>query len=202
MYGGYNMIFLPNSADKYLSALRLYVHLNILKYGIKDKHYKQLKMLSLTEALFAAENTEPADICILSKNLIYAAAAIKLESEIHLKASFSLSGYYKIPRKTYITLLMELLSGGSHCKISLANTDGGILIKLKNAHITRHIPLLIKCLNGFSLRESNSKNMVIYLPFQKCPAAPPEKNGAADYLTDPFSPVTVFLYKHRFDNFI
>lgn len=196
------MIFLPNSADKYLAALRLYVHLNILKYGIEDKHYEQLKMLNLTEALFAAENTEPVDLCELSKSLIYAAAAMKLEAEIHLRAKVSIIGNYRLSRKTYTTLLMELLSGEKPCEIILSKANGGLLIKIKNANITNHIPLLIKCMSGFSLRENSSDNIVIFIPLEKCPAAPPEKNRSVHYLTDPFSPVTVFLYKYRFNNYI
>lgn len=189
------MIFLPNSADKYFAALRLYIHLRIIKYGMTEKHYEQLKMLNLAEALFAAESTEPVDIFELSDNLIIASAALKLEYGLHIKAKISGSGAFRISRKSYTVLLMELLGGYQDCEIHLEKKSGGVLIKIQNGNMTRHIPPLIRAMNGYALRESFADNMVIYLPLDRCPAAPSEKNRPVHYITDPFSPVNIFLYK-------
>ena len=63
------MIYLPKTFERYLSALRLYVQMSVLKDRDGAKHLAQLKKISLAEALYFKEERSPVDIIKLTNCL-------------------------------------------------------------------------------------------------------------------------------------
>ena len=69
------MIYLPKTFDRYLSALRLYVQISVLKGG-GVKQLSQLKKIGLAEAFYYRNELSPINIIKLSNSLLGAAVII------------------------------------------------------------------------------------------------------------------------------
>lgn len=187
------MIYLPKTFERYLSALRLYVQMSVLKGG-GLKQLLQLKKISLAEAFYYKNEQTPTDIIKLSNSLLGAAVIILMQRGIRLSALFSGGDVHLISRRLYTALLSELVflscDGG---KIKVSAEPKNIIIKAEGVRRSDLLPRLIKALKGFYLFERATDTLLIIIPTEKTRLKPETVENEWCYILDRFSPVNIWL---------
>lgn len=194
------MIYLPKAFERYLSALRLYVQMSVLKGGNADKYLNQLKIISLAEAFYFRRERSPVDIIKLSNSLMGAAVIILLQRGIKLSLTLSGGGVYLINRRLFSSLLSELVSCGKNgCKIAVSAQSGRIIIKAAHLEPSDVLPRLVKAMNGFFLLERVKSGILIVIPSEKTLLKSQRIENEWCYILDRFSPVNIWLSNVRND---
>lgn len=194
------MIFLPNAFERYLSALRLYVQMSVLKGGDGAKNLAQLKKISLAEALYFKEERSPVDIIKLSNCLLGAAVIILLQRGKELSLTLSGGGVYLINRRLFSLLLSELAAKAENgCNISVSAEGKGVIIKADKTQCSDIIVRLIKAMNGFFLYERVKNTLIIFIPSEKTRLSSQKIENEWCYILDRFSPVNIWLLNLRND---
>ena len=187
------MIYLPKTFERYLSALRLYVQISVLKGG-GVKQLSQLKKIGLAEAFYYRNELSPINIIKLSNSLLGAAVIILMQRGIKLSSAFSGEGVYLISRRLYTALLSELVTlieDDGVIKVSIKKKN--ILIKAEGVRCSDILPRLIDALRGFYLFERVSNNLLIIIPAEKTDLKAEITENEWCYILDRFSPVNVWL---------
>ena len=193
------MIYLPKAFERYLSALRLYVQMSVLKGG-GAKQLSQLKKISLAEAFYFKDECSPVDIIKLSNSLLGAAVIILMQRGISLSAFFSGGGVYLINRRLFSALLSELASSTENGgEISLSAQGGRIIIKAAGTQRSEVMPRLIKAMKGFLLFERIKSRLLIVIPSEKTDLPSQKIENEWCYILDRFSPVNIWLLNLKND---
>lgn len=194
------MIFLPKAFERYLSALRLYVQMSVLRGGEGAKHLAQLRKISLAEAFYFKEERSPVDIIKLSNSLLGAAVIILLQRGKELSIKFSGGGVYLINRRLFSALLCELAQSSQNgCKISVSAEGKGVIIKAAQTQRSEVLARLIKAMDGFFLYERVKNNLLIFIPSKKTRLSSQKIENEWCYILDRFSPVNIWLLNLRND---
>ena len=88
------MIYLPKAFERYISSLRLYVQMSVLRGGSNVKRLSQLKKIGLAEAFYLKEERSALDIIKLSNSVLGAAMIILLQRGIKISVILSGNGFY------------------------------------------------------------------------------------------------------------
>lgn len=184
------MIFLPNNFFRFLSALRNDIQSRILRKGILKGHLRLIKKITIAEAVFTERSPEPADIAGLSSRLLQAIYIKLLENG--RRFSFSVSGreMFLIDKKGF-TVFLLLLSRSAE-KIFVYSQRGKIVIKARAADLNACRPLT-NALNIRVFKELKTNTAVLIIPATKTEKKATEDLSVSEYITDPLSPVNVFL---------
>ena len=187
------MIYLPKTFERYLSALRLYVHISCLRGG-GLKQLSQLRIISLAEAFYYKNELTPIDIIKLTNSLLGAAVIILMQRGIRLSAVFSGGGVCLINRRLYTALLSELFKFSSDgCKIKVSTEPKRIIIKAEGVCFSDIIPRLVKALKGFYFFERFTKALLIIIPSEETELKSQPVENEWCYILDRFSPVNIWL---------
>ncbi len=178
------MIFSPNSAMRYLAALRIYVSLSILKNGLNAKHLENLRKIFTAEAFLNKKSLQSVDIKKLSYNFFESISAIKQD----FKFCCNLYGNFLINKKLFTILLLQLSKETK--EISLENNNTFLIIKL-NGKIKNLSTL--KALKGYSLFEIKNKKTIIIIPTTKTKQKSVEIESEWELLFDKFSVLNIFF---------
>lgn len=193
------MIYLPKAFERYLSALRLYVQMSVLRGG-GTKQLTQLKKINLAEAFYYKNERSPIEIIKLSNSLLGAAVILLMQRGIRLSAVFSGGGVYLINRRLFTALLSELaantINGG---KIAVSAQGKRIIIKAAGIQRSETLPRLIKAMNGFFLFERVSDTLLTVIPTEKTRLKAETVENEWCYILDRFSPVNIWLLNARSD---
>lgn len=187
------MIYLPKTFERYLSALRLYVQMSLLKGG-GTKQLAQLKKINLAEAFYYKQELTATDIIKLSNSLLGAAVIILMQRGINVSAVFSGGGVRLISRRLYTALLSELVSlMGDGCEIKVSLKKKNIIIKAEGVCHSHILSRLIKALKGFSLFEGVTNTLLIVIPTEETKLKAENVENEWCYILDRFSPVNIWL---------
>lgn len=193
------MIYLPKAFERYLSALRLYVQMSVLKGG-GTKQLLQLKKISLAEAFYFKKERSPVDVIKLSDSLLGAAVIILLQRGIRLSAFFSGGGVFLINRRLYTALLSELISlSNDGCKIAISAEQSNLIIKAANICFSNTMERLVKAMKGFFLIERTNNTLLIVIPTEKTCLRSETVENEWCYILDRFSPINIWLLNVRND---
>ena len=187
------MIYLPKTFERYLSALRLYVQISVLKGG-GVKQLSQLKKIGLAEAFYYRNELSPVNIIKLSNSLLGAAVIILMQRGIQLFSSFSGDGVQLISRRLYTALLSELVflsRDGSEIKVSTEYKK--VIIKATGVAESHILLRLIKALKGFFLFERVTDALLIIIPTEPTDLKAEGVENEWCYILDRFSPVNIWL---------
>ncbi|MGN0492170.1 MAG: hypothetical protein ACI4F7_00855 [Acutalibacteraceae bacterium] len=194
------MIFLPKAFERYLSALRLYVQMSVLKKGGGAKQLAQLKTISLAEAFYFKNERCPVDIIKLTNSLMGAAVIILLQREIRLSLKLLGGGVYLVNRRLFSALLSELAAKAENgCEISVSVQSNAVIIKAAQLERSDVLPRLIKAMNGFFLYERVKNTLLIFIPCEKTRLPSQKIENEWCYILDRFSPVNIWLLNQRND---
>lgn len=187
------MIYLPKTFERYLSALRLYVQMSLLKGG-GTKQLAQLKKINLAEAFYYKQELTATDIIKLSNSLLGAAVIILMQRGINVSAVFSGGGVRLISRRLYTALLSELVSlTGDGCKIKVSLKKKNIIIRAEGVCRSDILSRLIKALKGFFLFEGVNNTLLIVIPTEETKLKAEAVENEWCYILDRFSPVNIWL---------
>lgn len=193
------MIYLPKAFERYLSALRLYVQMSVLRGG-GTKQLSQLKKINLAEAFYYKNERSPIDIIKLSNSLLGAAVILLMQKNIRLSAVFSGGGVYLVNRRLFTALLSELAANAKNGgKIAVSAHDGQIIIKAAGIQASETLTRLIKAMNGFFLFERVIDTRLIIIPTEKTRLKSETVENEWCYILDRFSPVNIWLLNARND---
>ena len=177
------MIVLPNSFERYLASLRIFVSLSVLKHGLLPKHYKNLKKIYTAEAIYNKNTMQSVDINKLCKNLLTAATTIKpdLKFESYINKNVYIN-------KSLFSLLL----------LSISKISNLIKIEHKSDHIciffeafkTQRIPYLQE-LGGYTLKLNNKSLALIPVAISNTDSIYQESEF--EYIFDKFSVLNIFL---------
>ena len=194
------MIYLPKTFERYLSALRLYVQMSLLKdSGVKQ--LSQLKLINLAEAFYYKKEKTPTDIIKLSNSLLGAAVIMLMQRGIRLFTSFSGDGVQLISKRLYTAFLSELIylsHDGSEIKVS--TEYGNVIIKATGVGTSDILLRLINALEGFFLFERVSGKWLIAIPTEPTELKADAVENEWCYILDRFSPINIWLLNTKKDN--
>lgn len=179
------LIVLPNSFERYLASLRIFVSLSILKHGLQAKHLEKLQKIHLAEAFFDKNSLQSVDIFRLSQNLLNAVRSINC----NLNFSCAKAGNFYINKKLFTILLLKLCEFSDN--ISLNSQENYIQMKFSGKN--QNISPILNALKGFYIYESKSNLSLVIIPATKTHQESVYIESEWEYLFDKFSIVNIFF---------
>ena len=179
------MIVLPNSTERYLSALRIYVSLSVLKHGLQARHLKMLKKIYTAEAYLNRNSFLSVDIYKLSTNLFRAAKAIA--PNFNFKVAHSSNRYINKAIFTLFLLKISLLS--SKCEISFTKES----IVVKSDISPGPLSAFLSAMGGYSLYEIHRNRSLLIIPAPKTDKPSVYIESEWELIFDKFSLVNIFF---------
>ncbi len=176
------MIVLPNSFERYLSALRIFVSLSILKHGLQTRHLRNLKKIYSAEIFLYKNSTQSVNIKKLCQNLL---GAVKLLCP-QLKFNCQTFDTYYLNKNLFSLLLLWIAKHSNYISINYSNFC--IYIKFQSKTVPT-IPYL-KELGGYYLKLKN--NFLAVIPVTKSYTDSVYIESEYEYIFDKFSIVNVF----------
>ncbi len=173
------VIVLPNSVERYLSAVRISVSVSILKHGLQTRHLKSLKKIHIAESLLHQNTRQSTDVNSLCTNLLSAVATIK--DGFSFKCN--LSGNLYLNKNIFTLLILYLAKQKSFFKIT--QTGGFLLIHLDGK--PKDVSLLVTALNGFFFFETKTQKSLIVIPTTESNEKSVEIETEWEYLFNIFS---------------
>ena len=178
------MIVLPNSFERYLSALRLCTTLSTLKHGILPRHLENLKKIYKAEAYYYKNRQQSVDVKTLCNNLLGAVATIKSDFKFFVEVK----GNYLINQQLFTCLLLTAAQD-SNVKI----TASGKFIMLFFFEGKHTVYPLINALGGFFLKDNKTLLSLAVIPVFPTTQKAGYTNSEWEYLFDKFSVVNIFF---------
>ena len=179
------MIVLPNSFERYLASLRIFVSLSILKHGLKPKHLKMLKKITIAEAFYNKNTLQNIDIYKLCINLFRAISTYKN----HFKFHISKTNNHQINKILFSLLLLAIAKHADSCKIYA--TQNHIVIKSNN--ISKQLIAFINALGGYYLREIFTNKLAIIIPAAETKKPTVYIESEWEYIFNKFSILNIFF---------
>lgn len=177
------VIVLPNSFERYLSALRISVSVSILKRGLQIKHLKSLEKIYIAEALMLKNTRQSVSVNTLCANLLGAVSIIK--DNFSFKCDIINNLY--LNKNLFTILLLYLAKEKTFLKITEINDF--LLITLNGK--TCNLSPFIRALNGLSLFEIKTNKSVIIIPADESGEKSVEIETEWEYLFNKFSVVNM-----------
>ena len=179
------MIVLPNSFERYLASLRIFVSLSILKHGLKPKHLKMLKKITITEAFYNKNTLQSVDIYKLCINLFRATSTYKT----HFKFHISNTDNHQINKMLFSLLLLTIAKHTESCKIYSTQTH----IVIKSNNISKQLIAFINALDGYYLREIYTNQIAVIIPAPETKKPTVYIESEWEYIFDKFSVLNIFF---------
>lgn len=173
------MIVLPNSFEKYLSALRISVSISILKHGLQPRHIDNLRKIHIAESLFHQNERQSVDINKLCTNLLSAVKTIKTDFDFRCNAN----GNFSINKNLFTLLLLNFAKQKDFIKISAKDN----FLKINFEGKAKSLSHLINASGGFSLYEVKTKQTIIIIPANQTNEKSVEIETEWEYLFNIFS---------------
>ena len=182
------MLDLPNSFKRYLSSLRIFVSLSILKYGLQPRHLENLKKIYCAEAFYHKNSRQSVNIKKLSTNLLNTVTAFRYEFNFYCATEYN----YYINKNLFTLLLLEISYESDFINIS-AN-ENFLLIKCSSKG--KQLLKTITALGGFSLFETKSNATLFIIPVFKTQQPSVYIESEWEYLFNKFSIINIFFDKY------
>jgi hypothetical protein len=179
------VIILPNSFERYLSALRISVSISILKHGLQQRHIDNLRKIHIAESLLFKDRRESADIHKLCTSLLGAVKTIKNGFSFNCQ----INGNHIINKNLLSLLLLNLAKQKNFLKVS-AKKD---FLKIRFSDKANHLSHFVKALNGFSLYERKTKQTLIIIPASETNQKSVPIDSEWEYLFDKFSVINLLF---------
>ena len=183
------MTVLPNSFERYTSALRILTSLLILKHGLSEKYLKNLKKIYTAESFFLENFCEAINIEKLTLSLLYAVSIIKFKQNEKFSFEVTANGNFLINKDIFTVLLLNLCKDSE--KLYINTLESQIIIDFKGNN--KKSLSALKKLKGFyfySLKTSTGK---IVIPAKETDEKSVVFPSEWENIFDRFSPVNLFF---------
>ncbi len=178
------MIILPNYFDRYLSCLRYYVSLSILKHGLSIKHLKNLQKIYIAEAIFYKNTKDNINIEKFTSNLLKAISDVTRNFEF----SSEIKGNYMI-NKNLLELLIILIAKQTEF-LQIKSLDNYLTVKFIGK--PKNLKPIIYALDGVFLFEMKKNKSIIIIPLRET-VYHDETASEYQHIFDKFSFFNVFF---------
>ena len=189
------MQFLPTKNEKYVSALRGYMHKSILCRGVNAKRLETLRKIYLFDLCISKPAPKNTDALILCRNILTECSVELIKKGIFITVDILGDGIKRIDTKVFTALIGEMVAqtvkdGQRHITISI--TEKEIRITSKGKRLRGYPLRLIKKLGGRYLVLGNTNAVSIPAPCCKI-YKDLENSDIKELLLDPISPIKVYL---------
>lgn len=178
------MIVLPNSFERYMSALRIFVSLSILKHGLQPRHLEKLKKIYYAEALFHKNLLGSVDINKLCNNLLGAVRSLNPDFKFYCHTHEN----YILNKKLFTCLLLTAAKTGNINVLSHGN-----FLKIKFSGESEPLSPFVSALGGFLLHERTTTQGIAVIPVTLTAQESVYIESEWEYLFDKFSAVNLFF---------
>lgn len=189
------MQFLPTKNEKYVSALRGYMHKIILCKGLNKKRLLNLRKIYLFDLCISRLSPKNTDALILCRNILTECSVELIKKGVFITADIFGDGIKCLDTKAFTALMGEMIAqmvedGERHIAIKIGDKEIRITSKGKRL---RGYPLrLIKKLGGRYLVLGNIN--AVSVPAPLCEIYENLENGdIKELLLNPISPIKVYL---------
>ena len=189
------MQFLPTKSEKYVSALRKYMHKNIILRGVTANRLKILRKIYLFDLCCSDSFRQSADALILCRDILTECSVELIKKGIFMTVDIWGDGIKNIDIKAFTALLCEMVAHTATAgekTVSLCLTEKEIRITSKGEKLRGYPLKLIKKLGGRYFVLENTNAISIPALSVKCDKIT-ELDDIKTKLTDPLSPVKVYL---------
>ncbi len=178
------MIVLPNSYERYLAALRIFVSLSILKHGLQPHHLEKLKKIYCAEALYNKTLVQSVDINKLCANLLGSVNAINPD----FKFSCHINGNFYLNKALFSAFLLQVTKITD--TIWVDGNEAFITIRFPNPNNTP-LPFL-STLGGYELKETKQNITLTLIPTAQTPQESVYIESEWENIFDQFSAANIF----------
>ena len=185
------MQFSPKKTEKYLSAIRNYLHKRICTCGINTKRLYIAKKLYICSTLYKPDPPTPTDIALFCK-VILSCAQVELYGcgkrfEFDIKGDTTLL----VPRDLFAALILETVIYARKLQVNII--DNRVYIIYNGKAPQKRLKAIIRASGGTYLFERKKRTHAIFMRFSKTHRVSQKITGAVELLTDPLSVVKVFI---------
>ena len=189
------MQFLPTKKEKFVSALRNYIHKNILRRGVTANRLRILRKIYLFDLCCSHPFYQNTDALILCRDILTECSVELIKKGIFMTVDIWGDGIKSIDIKAFTALLGETVAHTATAKeksISLCLTEKEIRITSKGEKLRGYPLRLIKKLGGRYFVLENTNAISIPALTVKCDKIT-EIDDIKTRLSDPLSPIKVYL---------
>ena len=179
------MIVLPNSFEKYLSALRISVSISILKHGLQPRHIDNLRKIHIAEALLHKTERQSVDINKLCTNLLSAVKTIKTDFDFRCNAN----GNFSINKNLFTLLLLSISKSSNSIDVTARNS----FLEIKVSHKSEKALSFVRALKGYSLFELKSRQSLIIIPIRETKEESIPIESEWEYIFNKFSVLNIYF---------
>ena len=187
------MIFSPNTFERYLSALRLFVQKKVLKNGNKPKYIQNLKKISFAECILGKNESFPTDVIRISDSILGAAQLLMLPRGREFKVRLSGGGIKALNSRLFICLITETVNNLKPQTLIEIDACEKIVISAVLEQKGKYIKKLIKALGGLYFYENKKGRIIITLPAKETMLPAERVENEWCYILDRFSAVNIWL---------
>lgn len=182
------MIFLPNKYERYIAALRNYLH-NLNNKKNNDKNIAlRFKKIYEFEALFLNIDKLPCDVKLLSSKVLIHIYSKLIYKNINLDFTVKIKKNYILNIKLFTIVLTMLAVNSKYIKV--CESESKIIIKCKTN--TKLKNKYLKGLNAYSFYDIRKNILLIVINAQITNKKSVEIKEEWDIL-NPFSPINLIL---------
>lgn len=183
------MTVLPNSFERYTSALRILTSLLILKHGLQHKYLKNLRKIYTAESFFRSDFYESVNMKEFTLSLLYAVAIIKFKQNKNFTFEVDADKNFLISKGVFTVLLLNLCK---YCEqVCICVKDQNIIINFKGNH--KKSLSALKKLKGFYFYSFKTRIGKIIVPAKLTDQKSVDFSGEWENIFDRFSPVNLFF---------
>ena len=174
------MTVLPNSFERYTSALRILTSLLILKHGLQHKYLKNLRKIYTAESFFRSDFYESVNMKEFTLSLLYAVAIIKFKQNKNFTFEVDADKNFLISKGVFTVLLLNLCICCE--QVCICVKDQKIIINFKGNHQ-----------KGFYFYSFKTRIGKIIVPAKLTDQKSVDFSGEWENIFDRFSPVNLFF---------
>lgn len=185
------MHFSPKKTERYLSALRNYLHRKICVDGINNKRLLLAKKLFICSVLYSPDSPCPTDIALFCKVMLSCAQVELMGYGKSLIYSISGNSLSLLSRDLFTALILETANCAARISVYIKTDRIAVLYRGKAPQ--KRLRAINRMLGGTILLERKSQTNAIFVPLKKTQQKNQRITGAVELLTDPLSPVKIFI---------
>lgn len=189
------MKFLPKSRARYIAALRETFQRRLLSVRIKDDFRSRMRKLTVFSCLSGESGTLPVDSAAFFSAQIAACRFLLLSRGTVLFAELSVNGVRELPCRTLAVLTARLLQKAEPRFLRLTVTSNQNTVRiLLHGTVADRTDCALANRNGMVCLNNVTRHLTgLFYPSKPLSRAGLPVPAAKELLTDPFSPVRLFL---------
>lgn len=188
------MQFSPKKTERYLAALRNYLHKRIWIDGINEKRLHFAKKLFICSVLYRSESPCPTDMALFCKVMLSCAQVELMGYNKNLEFMINGNSLSMLHRDLFTALILEIANCASKISVNIKKERIDVFYHGKAPQ--KRLKAITRTLKGTVMYETKNQTHAIFVPLYETAQKSKKITGAVELLTDPLSPVKIFIHCH------